>query len=686
MANNLFNINTLFSLYSLLWLMLIFLLYPFSYKTLTKDNSENKEHLFKYLLLFFIFYGLRDTLNSFITYAGLNVLPFFANYYLVHAFWVISLVFLHLFTVHTSKYLFQHIQITYKPYLISLILLVALSITYGYRAWQISTYLLFEVSGIIWLTIVLSKFHKRFHLKNQNIKPAIISIIALSLLNSISHFNLSIPVFTSVSTAFPASIYILAIYSLKCLLVIIIATTLHKYIFSLQKKPLLKVKPFFITIAAITIIISSTVNLYKNEHSYNLQSQNQHSLMIMKNMWETHVGFANNLIASLSKSPVFYTLEEKEIKSQQTYALTSTLERYCKSFNAIPAICYFLNNEGRVVATSTQQNNYSYNYNYIGMDFSSHQYFKDLKSQRVARNEIIEFSPQDVGYIIPLPVYNLKQNIVGIVAIKLEIGNSILKRLDPTLNDSTVTIVDDNGKILRTNKAQYSLQMLWSKSSSALLKEQPYNLQPVNFENTIQSLFLIKSDSTPMQFISISSQQDSALISFIGLLLSLFAGILSFMRVVNFQHMNYLSKELADRELKFRLISENSSDFIFQLDMKGHLTYCSSAVIRELRYDPEEVIGTNFTHYIVYEDLEKSKQSFQKNIEGHKTSTELGLIAKDGRIIQTVSNAGPLRDENGEIKGVQGHIRNNNYQKFQIRDTDRYFSPLIDKEIEMSGV
>lgn len=65
-------------------------------------------------------------------------------------------------------------------------------------------------------------------------------------------------------------------------------------------------------------------------------------------------------------------------------------------------------------------------------------------------------------------------------------------------------------------------------------------------------------------------------------------------------------EQLREKERQFRLLTENQRDVVLAVDTQGFLTYCSPAIREFAGYDPQAVIGTHLSQYIVSkEDVEK---------------------------------------------------------------------------------
>jgi len=115
-------------------------------------------------------------------------------------------------------------------------------------------------------------------------------------------------------------------------------------------------------------------------------------------------------------------------------------------------------------------------------------------------------------------------------------------------------------------------------------------------------------------------------------------------------------KELKDSEERYRNITENSSDGIYQVNLTGKIIYANEANAKMFGYTVEEFIGKNFSDLITKESLPQAEEEFKKNSSGKPTSGEMQAIRKDGSII-TINYTGTPLMKGGKVVGVTGVAR-----------------------------
>ncbi len=98
---------------------------------------------------------------------------------------------------------------------------------------------------------------------------------------------------------------------------------------------------------------------------------------------------------------------------------------------------------------------------------------------------------------------------------------------------------------------------------------------------------------------------------------------------------NEMLLELSKKEIQYKNIVENSSDFIFICNLYGLFTYVNPQIEKKSGYSNEELIGTHFSKMV--------RQDYQSNLIGHyqfqyenripSTYVEFPIITKDGNEI-----------------------------------------------------
>ncbi|MEA3457268.1 MAG: PAS domain S-box protein, partial [Candidatus Thermoplasmatota archaeon] len=141
-------------------------------------------------------------------------------------------------------------------------------------------------------------------------------------------------------------------------------------------------------------------------------------------------------------------------------------------------------------------------------------------------------------------------------------------------------------------------------------------------------------------------------------------------------------ERLRESEERFRGISQNIGDFIWEVDKDGKYTFISGKIREILGYEVSEILGkTPFD--LMPEDEAKRVNNILKEIVSEKkpiVDLEKINIAKDGRKICLLSNATPLLAEGGKLVGYRGVGKDITKRK-QIEDEVRIRDKAISSSI-----
>jgi PAS domain S-box-containing protein len=127
--------------------------------------------------------------------------------------------------------------------------------------------------------------------------------------------------------------------------------------------------------------------------------------------------------------------------------------------------------------------------------------------------------------------------------------------------------------------------------------------------------------------------------------------------VVDVTERKELQRERERSEKKFRAFAETSYDSFYRFDPQGRYTYASPATKRVTGYEPEELLGEQFSTSIHPDDHETAVEAFDRVLDGDGVEgLTLKLERKDGTMAHASVNVVPIR-EDGEVVGVQGIAR-----------------------------
>jgi PAS domain S-box-containing protein len=118
----------------------------------------------------------------------------------------------------------------------------------------------------------------------------------------------------------------------------------------------------------------------------------------------------------------------------------------------------------------------------------------------------------------------------------------------------------------------------------------------------------------------------------------------------------FLYKQLKESEERFRNVSANTGDWVWEVDAEGRYTYSSAVVTQILGYTPQEVLGKHFYDFFIPEDREKLKSEDFKTSQMRKPFTAFinRNLHKDGHIVILETSGTPVITPDGQFKGYRG--------------------------------
>ena len=129
--------------------------------------------------------------------------------------------------------------------------------------------------------------------------------------------------------------------------------------------------------------------------------------------------------------------------------------------------------------------------------------------------------------------------------------------------------------------------------------------------------------------------------------------------VENFQditEMKETQKSLRESEDMIRNIFETSEEVLFTSNINGEIVDINPAIERVAGYSIDEMIGKSA--FIFYEDpYEREELVDELKRNGFLKNKEIHLFAKDGSILYGLVTANPRLDDEGNIIGLMGSIR-----------------------------
>ncbi|MCH8547639.1 MAG: PAS domain S-box protein, partial [Balneolaceae bacterium] len=138
--------------------------------------------------------------------------------------------------------------------------------------------------------------------------------------------------------------------------------------------------------------------------------------------------------------------------------------------------------------------------------------------------------------------------------------------------------------------------------------------------------------------------------------------------------------ESRESEKKYRDIFENIQDVIYRTNKEGIIMDISPSIERYSGYSCKELIGSQVSEFYYYqEDRDRLVEVMKEN--GKVNDFEIRLKTADGKLVYTSVNSHLLRNELGEVIGVEGIMRDITGRKLaeiSLQDTYNFYEQILE--------
>ncbi|MFD0697750.1 response regulator [Paenibacillus sp. GCM10027628] len=115
--------------------------------------------------------------------------------------------------------------------------------------------------------------------------------------------------------------------------------------------------------------------------------------------------------------------------------------------------------------------------------------------------------------------------------------------------------------------------------------------------------------------------------------------------------------KMREREEQYRILIENSDDFILRFDVRGIVTAVNQKLCQTLQIESEQLVGRMFTPMLTLDDADLWEQAFEQSLTlGQAQQFEMSMILPDDSEHAYNVTLSPFFKTNAEIAGVTGTI------------------------------
>jgi len=148
-----------------------------------------------------------------------------------------------------------------------------------------------------------------------------------------------------------------------------------------------------------------------------------------------------------------------------------------------------------------------------------------------------------------------------------------------------------------------------------------------------------------------------------------------------------IERDLRSSKEKYKRLTENINDWIWEFDQNYIFTYCSPIIFDLLGYLPEEVIGTSAFDLMTDDESQKVHDLFIEYVRERRPFKNLRNVNvhKDGKLVVLESSGTPIFDESGNFAGYMGVDRDITEQD-KARETLQHSRDLLNTAQEIGHI
>ena len=132
-----------------------------------------------------------------------------------------------------------------------------------------------------------------------------------------------------------------------------------------------------------------------------------------------------------------------------------------------------------------------------------------------------------------------------------------------------------------------------------------------------------------------------------------------------FKSRQTAEKRLKESEKKYRTILEEINDAFFEVDLKGHITFCNRALCDLVKIGRDEILGMNYSAFVDEGNISGVVDMFSRVYKTGlpEKAVYYVLTRQDGTVVHVETSASIKNDSEGEPVGFRGIVKDITHRK-----------------------
>ncbi|MCB2149310.1 MAG: response regulator [Deltaproteobacteria bacterium] len=132
-----------------------------------------------------------------------------------------------------------------------------------------------------------------------------------------------------------------------------------------------------------------------------------------------------------------------------------------------------------------------------------------------------------------------------------------------------------------------------------------------------------------------------------------------------FKSRQTAEKRLKESETKYRTILEEINDAFFEVDLKGHITFCNRALCDLVKTDRDEILGMNYSAFVDEGNISGVVDMFSRVYKTGlpEKAVYYVLTRQDGTVVHVETSASIKNDSEGKPVGFRGIVKDITHRK-----------------------